>query len=372
MLLRCIVGPFIRRYAGFKGKKNKGPDTASLIITNHDANLDPALVALSFSRHIYYLASEHVFRLGFPSRLLNYIAAPISFNKVKTDLPAIKEMILRLRAGANVCLFAEGDRSFNGVTGPIVLSTAKLAKTSGADLITYRLEGGYFVTPRWAKKKRKGVVTGAIANIYTAERLKTMSAEEVLEAIKQDLYEDAYAGQKEKPRLYPGKKLAEDIELALYVCPQCKNIGTIKSEDNRFFCTCGLQGIYAETGFLEGESLPFDTITKWDRWQVEYLSELLSGIGENIICADEDQQLYKVRPTIDKTLIGEGPMSIDRKVFRCAGKSFPVKDITRFAIAGRMELLFALKDGATYEVHSKTPRSALKYREIFKILDKPL
>ena len=145
-------------------------------------------------------------------------------------------------------------------------------------------------------------------------------------------------------------------------------MGTIKSEGNRFYCGCGLNGVYTETGFLEGDSLPFSTITDWDMWQAEQLPELIKSAGDKPICADEDQQLFEIRPAIDRTLVGEGTMYIDREVFYCAGKSFPLVDITRFAITGQMMLLFGTKDGAAYEVFSNTPRSALKYREIFRLL----
>ena len=379
-ILFYTAGPLVKRYFGYSCKKLKGPDTASLVIANHNLDLDPALVALGFSRHMYFLSSEHALRAGFGSKILKLFFAPISINKAKTDVTSIKEIIRRLKLGASVCLFAEGDRSFNGVTSPIALSMAKLAKTSGADLITFRIVGGYFTSPRWAKKMRKGKMTGTLVNKYSAEQLKTMSVKELLGAIESDLYEDAYArqqmlpeqrelpGQKETPQRYKGKNLAENIETTLYVCPGCKKIGTLKSEGDRFYCGCGLSGVYTDTGYLEGDSLPFSTITEWDKWQTAELAEIIKNAGDKQICADEDQLLFEIRPATGKTLVGEGPMSIDREAFYCAGSRFLLEDITRIVVAGQMLLLFGLKEGASYEVRSRTPRSALKYREIFRLL----
>jgi len=91
-------------------------------------------------------------------------------------------------------------------------------------------------------------------------------------------------------------------------------------------------------------------------------------MGYEPICSDADQKLFEVRPAVGKSLVGEGMMSIDRAMFHCAGKHFPLVDITRFAVVGQMVLLFALKDGTSYEVRSEHPRSALKYREIFRVL----
>jgi len=301
---------------------------------------------------------------------MNFIFAPIPFNKAKTDVTSIKEMLRRLKAGANVCLFAEGDRSFNGMTSPIALSTAKLAKKSGADLITYHFEGAYFITPRWAKNKRNGKIYGGVANVYTADKLESMSAEEILAAIERDLFEDAYKRQLENPQLYTGEDLAENLETVLYICPVCNEVGSIVSGGNAFHCgqKCGLKGIYLNTGLLEGDTVPFSTITEWDRWQTEQLVSIVNDAGDYPICSDNDQLLYQVRPAVDKTLVTEGKMYIDRKKFYCGGMSFPLRNITRFAVAGQQTLLFALTDGPTYEVRSRTPRSALKYREVFKIL----
>ena len=60
----------------------KGP---YLIAANHNGELDPALLALSFWEHMYFVSSEHVFRKGFLSWLLVYFFAPISRVKGTTD-----------------------------------------------------------------------------------------------------------------------------------------------------------------------------------------------------------------------------------------------------------------------------------------------
>ena len=367
-ILRYSAGQLVKLSFGYKFKRYRGINKPALIFANHNTNLDPALVGLAFSRQIYFLASEHAFRAGFGSKLMNFIFAPIPFNKARTDINSVKEILRRLKAGANVCLFAEGDRSFNGLTSPIALSTAKLAKTSGADLITYRFDGAYFVTPRWAINKRKGKIYGAVVNKYTTDELKSMSADEVLAAIERDLYEDAYKRQTELPCRYTGKNLAENIETVLYICSGCSKIGTIESNQNNFYCGCGLNGEYTETGFLKGDSLKFTTITEWDQWQTDELKNIINNAGNEVICTDENQQLFEVQPAVCKTLIGEGSMHIDRTAFHCAGHVFQLDNITRFTVVGQQTLLFALIDGLTYEVRSSTPRSALKYREIFKIL----
>lgn len=368
VILRYTAGPIIKRYIKFRFDKQKGPDAPSLVISNHNTDYDPILVAMGFSRHMYFLASEHAFRNGFASRLMKFAFMPIPINKTRFDLNAIKEMVRRLKAGANVCIFAEGDRSFNGLTSKLTVSTAKLVKTSGVDLITYRLEGGYFTAPRWSNSIRRGGIEGKMINRYPAGEIKKMSDEYLLGLIESDIYEDAYERQKEMPAIYRGKNLAESIETALYICPGCGMVGTIKSQNNRFFCGCGLSGEYTETGFLQGGSLPFSTVAQWDIWQSGKLEEIIKGAGDAPICMDEGQRLFLVDPAVGKSPVGEGPMQIDRNAFQCAGNTFPLDQITQIEVVGQRKLQFSVKGGAMYEVQSATPRSALKYREAFRML----
>ena len=368
ILLRYTAVPFIKRAMGYSCVKRKGPDVPSIIIANHNIDLDPGLVAMGFTRHMYFLTSEHALRKGFASKLLKFAFAPIPINKSKADTSAIKEMLSKLKAGASICLFAEGDRSFNGTTSPVPPSTAKLIRTSGADLITFRLEGGYFTKPRWAKNRRRGKMTGRYINTYSGQDLKSMTNRQINELIERDIYEDAYERQKINLVRFKGKDLAENIETVLYLCPKCEKIGTISSEGDRFSCICGLEGIYTETGLLNGNELPFSTMTEWDLWQTKKLEEIVGKSGGEPICADERQKLLLVNAATDSTPVGTGALSISRESLRCAGYEFPITQITRIVVAGQMLLLFALRDGTSYEVVSDTPRSALKYREIFRIL----
>jgi len=367
-VMRGLSIPVSKIMWGYKRKLEQGPDTPSIIISNHNTNFDPAMVAVNFTRHIYFVASEHTFRHGFRSIFLKFVFAPIPINKAQADAFTMREILHRLKVGYSVCIFAEGNHSFNGVTGPIPLSTAKLVKMSGADLITHRLEGGYFTKPRWARKKRWGKMAGRIMGRYSAAELKSMTPEQILQVIERDIHEDAYERQKEQSVRYRGKKRAEYIEIVLYMCPRCKKIGTIHSHGNHFSCGCGLNAEYTEMGFLEGEDLPFSSITDWDKWQREYMTQIVNDAGNEPICTDDNQQLFLVQSAVGHTFIAEGTMYISRTALNCAGMDFPLHQIKRFTVLGKMILLFTLIDGTQYEIRSAFPRSPLKYLEIMRIL----
>ena len=166
----------------------------------------------------------------------------------------------------------------------------------------------------------------------------------------------------------PGKKRIKSIETILYLCPNCNRIGTIKSNSKRFFCDCGLEGIYSKEGLIKGDSLQFSNIADWCKWQAGQLPVIIGKAGYDPICADHNQQLFMYNQANKKVLAGEGVMYIDHTVFHCAGFNFPLANILEFTTAGQQMLLFKLLDGKTYEVHSKHPMSTLKYKDIFRAL----
>lgn len=369
IVLRPLVSPFIKRAMNYECGKDKGPEGPCIVVANHNADLDPALVLLGFTGHMYFVASEHALRGGFAAKLLKWVFSPIPISKTNTDTSATKEILRRLKRGANVCVFAEGNRSYNGITGNIEPSIAKLIKISGAALITYHMEGGYFTSPRWSSKKRKGRIRGRIAGRYSPLELKSMDVSRILAIIEKDIYENAYERQRNENIRFKGKGLAENIETALYLCPKCGGVGSIRSHGDRFYCACGLEGEYQETGFMDGKGLPFDNVADWYGWQASKLPVLIEGAGEGAVFSDEGQSLFRVSTAAKRKFIGSGPMNISKDKFECAGLAFPLRDITGFAIVGQMTLLFGAVGGAQYEIRSPYPRSALKYLEAFKALN---
>ncbi|MDD4312814.1 MAG: lysophospholipid acyltransferase family protein, partial [Eubacteriales bacterium] len=298
--LRTTLNGALKSIYGFHPEKadiGKGP---FLITANHNGELDPALLALSFSEHMYFVASEHVFRKGFLSWLLVYLFAPIARVKGMTDATAALNIIRTIKKKSNVCLFAEGNRSYNGVTGPIFPATGKLAKATGASLVTYRFEGGYLTTPRWSGTTRKGNMRGYVVNVYSPEQLKAMTPDEVNARIREDIMEDAFERQLTMPYRYKGKDLAKGLERALYFCPKCGKTGALHSHKDIFSCNCGLRVRFTETGFFEkaepsDPEPPFSTVRDWDFWQDKRIVAYASSLKDDEIAySDEGVNLIAV------------------------------------------------------------------------------
>ena len=346
------------------GPKVEGP---CLILSNHVTDFDPILVGLSFPEHMYYVAGENVMRMGFLSRLVSRYASVIQRVKGTTDAEAALQILRTLRKGRNVCMFAEGNRTFTGETLPVVPATAKLVKLSRSTLVTYRLQGGYLSTPRWSTHRRKGRMTGAPVGVYPPEELKKMSEAEIADLLRRDLYENAYETQAKAPVAFRGKALAETLETALYLCPQCHRIDTLHSRGDRFFCDCGLSMTLDEYGFFQGKDLPFQTPLDWDKWQTGEMEKLAEGLGDEPAFFDEDQTLNRKEDDHRLTPLTTGRMALYRDKLVVGDHAFLLRDLRGIGLIQRQGMVFSTAEG-DFAITAKRLRCVRKYQTLFEFL----
>lgn len=372
--LKATLGGIVQRIFCFTYEPAVLGEGPYLITANHNGELDPAFLAIGLSKHMYFVASEHVFRKGFLSWILTYCFGPIARVKGMTDAAAAIGVLRAIKKKSNVCLFAEGNRSYNGVTGPIFPATGKLAKATGASLVTYRLEGGYLTTPRWSRTIRKGKMIGRVVNIYSPEQLKQMTPEEVNAHIREDIMEDAFERQLISPYLYKGKDLAKGLENAIYFCPKCGQTGNLKSNGDIFSCSCGLRVRFTDKGFFEqvspqDEKIPFATIRDWDYWQDGRVAQYADALGENEIAyADEDVKLIGVGKRHQSKVLEVGRLTMTKHELSVGSHSFPVKSISSIGLIGVYKMMFSVA-GESYELRAaKTPYCGRKYFTLFEYL----
>jgi len=341
-------------------------DGPCLLISNHVTTWDPLLVAMSLrDKQTYFVASEHLFRLGLVTRLLNDLVAPIPRRKAAAGSDTARACLRHLRAGRSVCIFAEGEQCWDGHTGPIFPATGKLAKVSGASLVTFRLEGGYLSLPRWGRGVRRGRMHGAPVRIYSPAELKTMTPGEIDAAIQADIREDAWARQEETPAAYRGKRRAEGLERALFLCPVCGQIGTLRTEGDRLFCSCGLNLCYTETGTFDPPA-PFDRIDCWDAWQHEALRRRTFVRKEGApLFSDGDMTLTAIGPDHRETALGAGTLEQYEDRLVCAGQTYPLSEIRHMAMV-KTDLLLLSVGGQYVQIQSQNGANLRKYLAVWK------
>lgn len=359
-LLHPLVVLFLWIRFGYRFKRAKNLPETYIVLSNHTTDYDPILVGASFNRQMYFVASEHIARWPLAYKFIKHVFAPIIRYKGTTATATVMEMLRAVKAGGNVCMFAEGNRSWDGDTGEIAPATGKVIKSARCGLVTYRIEGGYFVSPRWGKGIRRGRLYGAPVNVYTKEQIAAMSVDEINEVINRDLHEDAYARQQESPAKYKGKNPAEQMESLLFICPGCCGVDTMHSQGDTVTCSnCSASFRYNEYGMLEGA--PFQTIKEFAAWQRDMVKDAAQA-GESY--SAPMGRLVTVSQSVE-SLVAEGTVTLDGENLSCADHQIPIADILDLEMHGRRALVFSTKD-AYYELKPTEEVSSVKFKLLYE------
>ncbi len=339
-----------------------------LLLVNHNMELDPASIGVAVRHQLYFVASEHIMRKGFGTWFLTTFFKPITHVKGKQGVATVKQMIKALKEGHSVCIFPEGNRSFNGQTGEMLPAIGRVARRSGAKLVTFRLEGGYLSQPRWSLTWRKGKLHGRLVHEYTVDALKEMTDEQINEAICRDLYEDAYERQKEERIAYRGKNLALGLESTIFMCPKCGEIGNMHSIKDRFYCDCGFSSVYDVYGEVTDEEAHKYTVTELDAMQRAGLVELAKEK-----CMDEPffsdvVTWYEIGINHEVVRTEEGTLVAYKDRIEFQGKSISYEKIQGVAVYSRNFLNLHVEDMSGHvEIKADKMFSALKYYYLYEL-----
>ena len=240
-----------------------------LVLANHQTGFDQFFPSFAFKQHLYYVASEDIFSMGWLSRLIQWIAEPIPIKKQVTDIRAVMNCMKVAKEGGSIAIFPEGNRTFSGETIYMNPAIAGMAKKLGMPIAFFKIEGGYGIQPRWSDVRRKGKMRAYVKSVLEPEEYKNWSNDELYQYICKELYQN----EANSEGTYTHKKSAEYIERVLYVCPHC-GITHFESEGETFRCTsCGRNAKYLPTTEISGD-FSFRYMLDWYKYQQDYVNSL--------------------------------------------------------------------------------------------------
>ena len=127
------------------------PQSGGLIIaSNHVSYLDPAVLAASLNRKIYFLTKKEVFKNTFVIFILKNLNA-FSVDRENVDMLAFKKAINILREEKVLGIFPEGARSSNGKLQELKLGVIRTAMKTGVPILPVGIIGTYKIYPRGIK-----------------------------------------------------------------------------------------------------------------------------------------------------------------------------------------------------------------------------
>ena len=360
--LRFAMAPFLwlrYHYRAEKAPIRKGP---CIVLSNHQATMDPFFISKAFPFQLYFYASDDLFNLKV-SPLIRYLAAPIPKSKSVADLKAVMISLRVLREGGAIGITPEGNRTLSGRQWEMGDSVAKLVKTAKVPLVLFNLCGGYGTDPRWGVKIRRGTkFIGRVRRILTPEEYAGMSDEELFGIIKNELdVDDTLSGER-----YKSRRRAEYIERALYMCPVCGSIGTIHSHGTGFCCTsCKTEAEYTEDLKISPPVGGYSRIYEWYEWErQEIVRRILGGekISDGDILFRESVKLQK------KIKLPGNTVTLDKDSLMISGGGaetrYPLAEIDAITAVGKKKFNFYYK-GKILQVKGGKRFCAIKYVHAF-------
>ena len=351
-------------FSAFENKENKN----YLILYNHTTGFDQFLLGLAFKKQlIYYVATEDLFSIPVVSSIINFLVRPIPFKKSTNDTRAVINCMKVAKEGASIALSPEGNRTYSGKTENIKTSIAKFAKSLKLPIAFFVFEGGYGIKPRWSDKIRKGSMFGSVKKVMEYDEYKDMSNEDLYDAIVKNLYNDDTL----TTNTYEGKRKAEYIERAIYVCPNC-GLSKFESRKNHFKClNCDLELEY--NNHLRFERLSgdkyFDNIRDWYDYQNDFINKLdLLELSNDTIYEDKvklfEVIVYKRKKKIASHCILK--MYKDRYELSYKNKNIVLKydDISATSVLGKNKMNIYLDD-KIYQIKADKRFNAVKYVNIY-------
>jgi len=358
-IIRAGIRPYIRSKYTFTTDYVHKLKEPFIMLSNHTTEEDMLFTGTASRKHMYFVCGEHLLRNKQYGKPLRVLANPIPIPKGGTAVAAVREILRRIKAGANICMFPEGKRSYHGETIPSPVALGALVKKAHCALVTYRIRGGYFTYPRWARDHhRKGHAEGKVIGVYSSEELSKLTPEEITEIINRDTYENAYETQRTENWRYEGEDRALGMEHLMFICPKCGGMDTIRTEGNQFVCSaCGMTGTYSEYGFLEGEGLPFDNVLDWMRWiEPEFDRRVSEHSGDGPLLEEPDVRLYQMLDNYQNEDILTATLAVYKDKMTVGSYEFPFAEIPSLSILYGNILLFTHK-GSYYGLTGDTFRA---------------
>ncbi len=159
-VFKFLTGLFVRSISRIEvsGRENIPSRGPFLLVPNHQSVLDPIYVQSSVSRNDLYTLTKST---QFGGRFFRWIlprlhACPV--RRYRVDPQAVRTILRHLGDGRGVCVYVEGERSWDGAIQPLRRGAIRVILKAGVPVIPCGVSGSFDVWPRWSRRIRRQTV----------------------------------------------------------------------------------------------------------------------------------------------------------------------------------------------------------------------
>lgn len=356
-------GRIFKKKYGFKPYTVTLPDGPNIILCNHVTTYEPMIAVACCDKPMRIVTAKDFINIRF-RRLFDKYFAPIWKDKNLHDASVAVEIMRSLKAGCNVLMFPEGNRTFSSRLCYINEATAKLVRACRVNVVFLNFVGGFSIDPRFSLDYRKGKIDLIIRKTISKEEIAKMSLEEIEACIKENLTVN------DVPSAVPSisDKRAEKLERVLYRCPVCGAISTIYSHGNLVGCrSCELEVTYGERLLFENpnkEEFKHKELYEWYKEQEDYVRSSAFE-KDDLIYLDNDVNLEDIGLDHETMLSEHIKVMLFGDRLVVGEHEFPFTSIREMTVSGKQTFLFYVGD-ITYRVSSSIVGfNALKYVQMY-------
>lgn len=291
ILSRIFVFTYLKRNYTFKLVKgsDKFPRPPFLLVANHGTFFDPWFVG-GYSRYpLSYMVNDDGFRgKGISQYYLRAIEA-IPKKKGASDYKAMKTTLEYLNKGRAVCIFPEGQTTWDGETQLLYKGIEKIIKKKKCPVVVAKLKGNFLAKPWWAETIRKGRILVSM-KVISPSQIENYSSDELFEYLKESLYHNDITDPDNQSVTFTGERLAEGLERFVWVCVKCRTEDSLVTSGNNIRCTeCGSSwNIDEHCRIMSTETGEVSDLHKWSLAHKKFVKEKLQTIPDQIITSSKD------------------------------------------------------------------------------------
>jgi 1-acyl-sn-glycerol-3-phosphate acyltransferase len=289
VLSRLFVRFWLKpKYRFYKSPHSEAlPKPPFIIVANHGTFFDPWIIGC-FSRHPFaIMCNDDAFNGSAITRwYLNSIGA---FPKKKgaQDFRAMKKTISLLSSGYPVCIFPEGQTSWDGETQLLYKGLEKIVRHSRVPLVMVRIAGNFLTKPWWAEHIRTGRIE-CLFKVLSPDQAQTLSEHGLFLALKTFLAHNDIKEHADGSIPFSGKGAADGLERFVWTCMHCESEDTLAMSGDVIFCSaCGsswsLNALCRISALRQGIQ-SFGDLNDWARWhRITVLSRIRNASANDVL-----------------------------------------------------------------------------------------
>jgi len=169
-------------------RRHEPSEGGVVYICNHQSFLDPAVMGMGLRRPVNYMARDSLFRIPlFGGLIRSFNSFPVKRNSADTG--AIKEGMRRLKAGGQLCVFAEGTRTWDGRIGPLLPGVSLFSQRAADWTVPVVIDGAFECWPRWKSLPVPGSITVRYGRPISRAEARAMESDAFLEHVRRTMIE---------------------------------------------------------------------------------------------------------------------------------------------------------------------------------------